>query len=124
MEIEILSKDENELLERLEVRFRAVHTKEGTPARDAVREKLAALLKVPKERVVVDMMGSEFGMNETVGYAKAYKTKEAAMRYEREHVLVRNKLKEKAKVEKKPVAGEKAATPAPAPAPTAKPDKK
>jgi ribosomal protein S24E len=50
---------------------------------------------------------------ETVGYAKVYKTKEAAMKFEREHVLVRNKLKEKVKVDKKAAP---AAKPAAAPA--------
>jgi len=110
MEIEIVAKKENELLDRVEVKFKASHPKEGTPQRDAIREKLSSMLKAPKERVIVDAMDSEFGKMETVGYAKVYKTKDAAMKYEREHVLVRNKLKEKVKVEKK-----KAAAPPPKP---------
>lgn len=101
MEIEIVSKKENELLDRTEVTFKASHPKEGTPQREAVREKLASMLKAAKERVIVDSMDSEFGKMETVGYAKVYKTKESAMKFEREYVLVRNKLKEKVKVEKK-----------------------
>jgi len=116
MEVEIVSKKENQLLDRTEVKFRAVHEKEGTPQREAVREKLSSLLKAPKERVIVDSMESEFGKTETVGYAKVYKTKEAAMKYEREQILVRNKLKEKVKVEKKaPAAASKKAAAAPAP---------
>jgi len=111
MEIEIVAKKENELLDRVEVKFKASHPKEGTPQRDVIREKLSSMLKAPKERVIVDAMDSEFGKMETVGYAKIYKTKDAAMKYEREHVLVRNKLKEKVKVEKK-----KAAAPPPKPA--------
>ncbi|MBU0684727.1 MAG: 30S ribosomal protein S24e [Thermoplasmatota archaeon] len=104
MEIEIVSKKENELLDRTEVTFKASHPKEGTPQREAVREKLASMLKAAKERVIVDSMDSEFGKMETVGYAKVYKTKESAMKFEREYVLIRNKLKEKAKVEKKAAA--------------------
>jgi len=104
MEIEILDKKENELLDRTEVRFKASHAKEGTPQREVIREKLAGMLKATKERVIVDAMDSEFGKMETIGYAKVYKTKEAAMKFEREHVLVRNKLKEKVKVEKKAAA--------------------
>ena len=115
MEIEIISKKENELLDRTEVRFKAVHPKEGTPQREAVRGKIAAMLKTTKERVIVDAMDSEFGKMETTGYAKVYKTKDAAMKYEREHVLVRNKLKEKVKVDKKSAA----AAPAQAPRPVA-----
>jgi small subunit ribosomal protein S24e len=113
VEIEIVSKEENQLLDRTEIMFKAVHPKEGTPQREAVRDKLSALLKAPKERVIVDGMDSEFGKMETIGYAKVYKTKEAAMKFERMHVLVRNKLKERVKVEKK------AATKAPAAAPRA-----
>jgi small subunit ribosomal protein S24e len=105
MEIEVVSKKENVLLDRTEVKFKAMHPKEGTPQREAVREKISAMLKAPKERVIVDSMDSEFGKTETVGYAKVYKTKEAAMKYEREEILVRNKLKEKVKVEKKKAAG-------------------
>jgi small subunit ribosomal protein S24e len=114
MEIEIVAKKENELLDRVEVKFKASHPKEGTPQRDVIREKLSSMLKAPKERVIVDAMDSEFGKMETVGYAKIYKTKDAAMKYEREHVLVRNKLKEKVKVEKKKAG-------APPPKPTAAP---
>jgi small subunit ribosomal protein S24e len=104
MEIEIVSKKENELLDRTEVNFRAMHPMEGTPQREAVREKLATMMKATKDRVIVDSMDSEFGKMETVGYAKIYKTKEAAMKFEREYVLIRNKLKEKVKVEKKAAA--------------------
>ena len=81
MEIEIVSKEENQLMDRTEVTFKASHPKEGTPQREVVRDKLAALLKATKERVIVDSMDSEFGRMETIGYAKVYKTKEAAMKY-------------------------------------------
>ncbi len=129
VEIEIVSKEENQLLDRTEVTFKATHAKEGTPQREAVREKLASLLKATKERVIVDAMDSEFGRMETVGYAKVYKTKEAAMKYEREHVLVRNKLKEAVKKEAKAKAApppKKEAAPAgsAAPAAPAKPAEK
>jgi small subunit ribosomal protein S24e len=115
MEIEIVSKKENELLDRTEVKFKASHAKEGTPQREAVREKLAAMLKATKERVIVDAMESEFGKMETIGYAKIYRSKDSAMKYERKHVLVRNKLKERVAKEKK------AAAPAPGKPAGAKP---
>ncbi len=111
MEIEIVEKKENELLQRTEITFKASHEKEGTPQRDAVREKLSAMLKAPKDSVIVDAMTSEFGRMETFGYAKVYKSKDAAMKYEREHILVRNKLKEKKVVAKKAAAAPAAAKP-------------
>jgi small subunit ribosomal protein S24e len=123
MEVEIVSKKENVLLDRIEVRFKVVHPKEGTPKREDVRDKISAAVKAPKERVIVDAMDSEFGTTATVGYAKVYKTKEAAIKFEREQILVRNKLKEKkAKAEKKPAAAPPVAKPA-AVAPAKAPEK-
>jgi small subunit ribosomal protein S24e len=124
MEVEVISKKENILLDRTEIRFKAVHAKEGTPQREAVRDKLVSLLKASKERVIVDAMDSEFGKTETVGYAKVYKTKEAAMKFEREQILVRNKLKEKVKVEKKKKTAAPAAKAPRAAAGTEKPAEK
>lgn len=106
MEVEIVSKEENKLLERTEVKFKATHVNEGTPQREEIRDKLASLMKVQKERVIVDSMQSEFGRMETYGYAKVYESKNAAMKYEREHILVRNKLKEKAAPVKKSAPAE------------------
>jgi ribosomal protein S24E len=45
--------------------------------------------------VVVDYMRSEFGMPVTVGYAKAYKTKDSLQAIERKHILKRNAAEEK-----------------------------
>jgi small subunit ribosomal protein S24e len=119
MEVEIVSKKENVLLDRIEVKFKVVHPKEGTPKREDVRDRISAALKAPKERVIVDAMDSEFGTTVTLGYAKVYKTKEAAIKFEREEILVRNKLKEKkVKAEKKPAGAPPAGKPAAAPAKT------
>ncbi len=107
MEIEIISKKDNPLLERTEVHFKATHGKEKTPQRDAVRDKLAAILNAGKDKLVVDRMKSDFGKSVTIGYAKLYKTKEQAMKVERDYVLIRNGLKAK--------EAKKAAEAAPAP---------
>jgi ribosomal protein S24E len=60
MEIEIVSKRENALLNRTEVYFKVEHPNEKTPKRDAVRGKVAEALKVRREQVVIDYMKSEF----------------------------------------------------------------
>lgn len=92
MEIEILSKHENKLLQRVEVRFKATHAKEKTPARDAVREALAKSLGGTKDAIVVDEMQSAFGKSETLGYAKQYATVDAAKKLEPHHLQLRNKF--------------------------------
>ncbi|HLE97054.1 MAG TPA: 30S ribosomal protein S24e [Candidatus Thermoplasmatota archaeon] len=94
MEIEILSKKDNPLLDRTEVQFKVVHPNAETPKRDNVREKLAGALNAKKALVVVDRMDSTFGRHETKGYAKIYATVDALSKLERHHVLKRNKLEE------------------------------
>ena len=104
MEIEIISKKDNLLIGRLEVDFKISHPKEITPKRKDVRDEIAKLLEVQKDRIVVDRMNSEFGKPETLGYAKVYKSKGDALQIETKAVLKRNNLfeekKEKAKENK------------------------
>lgn len=103
MDILVVSKKDNVLLGRTEVRFRIAHVKEKSPDRDSVREKLAAILNEKKDNVIIDSMKVMLGKPECTGYAKVYASKEAAMKVERDRTLVRNKLKErkaKAKAEK------------------------
>ncbi len=105
METEVISKKENPLMRRTEVRFKLTHPKEGTPRREAVRDNIAKLMNVPKERVIIDHLTSEFGKVETVGYAKIYISSKDAVEIEQKYILVRNRLvkkdeKEREKVEK------------------------
>lgn len=113
MEMEILEKKQNALLNRTEVKFKITHAKEPSPNRDAARDKLAQLQNVKKEQVVVDCLDTTFGKNVTTGYAKVYPDKETAMKIERDYQLVRNKFKEKEKKEKKAEAAKPAAKGAP-----------
>ena len=95
MKIEIESREENKLLNRIEVRYRAIHAKEKTPSREEARNQIAANLQVPKELVIIDYQKYKFGKNYTEGYAKIYKTKEEAMALEPDFLLIRNGLKSK-----------------------------
>ena len=91
MDIEITQEEENELLNRTEVRFSIVHDGE-TPARLAVRDSLAAKLGKGSDEVVVHKMDTKFGMNETLGHAKVYESPEDAREIEEEYMLERNKI--------------------------------
>ncbi|MCL6003210.1 MAG: 30S ribosomal protein S24e [Thermoplasmatales archaeon] len=95
MKIEIKSREENKLLKRVEVHYRAVHQKEKTPSRDEARNQIAANLQVPKDLVIIDYQKSKFGKSYTEGYAKVYQTKEDAMALEPDFLLIRNGLKSK-----------------------------
>jgi len=112
LKVNIESKKENQLQERVEVVFTAEHAGEATPARDAVRTSIASAMGVPKERVIVHKMDTEYGKGISRGYAKVYDTNDAVAKAERHHLLVRNALAEK-KVKEK-------AAPKAKPAPKAK----
>lgn len=104
MEIEIIEKKDNPLLARTEVRFLARHQGEQTPTRDAIREKVAALVNSKKGLTVVDHMNSKFGLGETVGFARVYTTPEALGKIEPAYLLKRNKLEDLKPKKKTPEA--------------------
>jgi len=121
LEVKIVEERANPLLKRTEYRFEVVHAEAATPTRDSVRVELAKLTKVPKDRVIVERMHARFGTAKSVGDAATYASKEAAELIVREHILVRNGLKEKAT--KAPPGAAAAETP-PAPAAAATPPAK
>ena len=72
MEIEIDSKKNNPLLKRIEVYFTVKHNGEKTPNREIIRSELADKLNSKKENVIINILKSGFGKQETKGYAKIY----------------------------------------------------
>ena len=119
MDLKIVEERKNPLLKRTEYRFEMSHPAASTPKRDEVRQVLATQLKVPKERIIVERMHAKFGTPMSVGEAAAYATKDAALATEREHILIRNGLKEKAAPATPGAAPEAPAAPAPAESPAA-----
>jgi len=113
LELRIIEERPNPLMKRTEYRFEVAHSTEATPSRDAVRAEVAKAVKVPKDRVIIERMNAKFGTAKTLGDAVAYQTKEAAEKTVREHILIRNGLKQKAE---KAAPGTEAAAPTPAPA--------
>lgn len=118
MDVKILEERPNPLLNRKEYTFEVDHAGAATPPRADVRKELAKLVKVPTERLVIERMNARYGTAKTVGEAMAYSTKEAVDVTVREHILIRNGLREKAT----PVApGASEETPAAPPAPKEEP---
>jgi small subunit ribosomal protein S24e len=117
MDLKIVEERKNPLLKRTEYRFEMSHPTASTPKRDEVRQELASQLKVPKDRVIIERMHAKFGTPMSVGEAATYASKDAALATVREHILIRNGLKEKAKPAvpgAEPEAPAAAPTPAPA----------
>ena len=96
MELKILEERPNPLLKRVEYRFEVDHATQGTPSRDEVRGELAKAVKTPKDRVVVEEMHARYGTAHTLGRAAAYQSTAALQAVVRDHIQVRNGLKEKA----------------------------
>ena len=105
MKIEIDSKRNNPLLNRTEIYFTINHEGEGTPNREIIRNELAEKLNVNKENVIVNTVQSSFGTQEITGYAKVYSSLAKSKNIERNYILVRNKLIESEKKEKKAEVG-------------------
>ena len=110
MDVKILDERANPLMHRKEYTFEVDHAGAATPPRAEVRKELAKLVKVPADRLVIERMNARFGTAKTRGEAMAYATKEAVDVTVREHILIRNGLREKA-VPAAPAAGGEAPAP-------------
>ncbi len=119
MEIRILEERANPLLHRQEYQFEVVHATAATPSRDAVRTELAKLVHAGKDRVIIERMEARFGTAVTRGDANVYDSAETAKKISREHILVRNGLKERPAKGAAPAAAPTAPVAPAAPAPEA-----
>ena len=95
MEIKILEERPNPLLKRTEYRFEVDHATAATPSRDLIRSELAKVVKAPKDRVIIERMNARYGTAKSLGDAALYESVDAAKAVVRDHILVRNGLKEK-----------------------------
>lgn len=93
MDVKIINDKNNVLLKRHEVKFE-VAFEGATPSRLDVKNKIAALLNVPLDLVVVQKVNNEFGRQLSTAYAKIYETSERMMQIEKSHIIERNKQPE------------------------------
>ena len=101
MEVKIVSKKENPLLKRKEVKFTVVHTQGKTPARLDIKRSVASELQISDKLVFVKKMKTMTGTNITVGEANAYETEVQAKLIEPAYIMKRNSPPEKPKEEAK-----------------------
>ncbi len=91
MEINIIEKTENPVLNRIEIDFECLYHGEATPKILDVKNKLVALLDADKELLVVDNIQPYFGEGRSQGYAKLYDNLDSLNEIESKHVLEKNK---------------------------------
>ncbi len=89
MEIEIVSRKENILLNREEIDFLAKNF-EATPSRKELREKIGAIVNADPKNLVVDIIKNPFGYKEIKGKAKVYKNEKELEKTELPYIVKRN----------------------------------
>ncbi|MCD6381078.1 MAG: 30S ribosomal protein S24e [Candidatus Odinarchaeota archaeon] len=90
MEIRVISKRENKLLERVEVEFEVLYPNQPTPNRFEVKEKLAALLAKDRSLVFIKRMVPRAGTPTAKGLAHVYDSLERAELVENKYIIERN----------------------------------
>ena len=90
MEIKILSKKENPLLNRTEIEFECDYPSEGTPNLLDVKHKIVALEDASNDLLVVDNMKPSYGATKAVGLAKVYDSVEKLQEIEAKAVIAKN----------------------------------
>ena len=105
MEIKIIEKRENPLLNRTEIKFECEYPQEGTPKILDVKHKLVAMEDSSNDLLVVESMKPSYGVTKAVGVARIYDSVEKLD--EIETVSVKNK-NEEPEVEEEPAEEESA----------------
>ncbi len=103
LDVEILSKNDNKLLERQEIRV-LVGFSAQTPNRKEIREGISVKIAANPDNLVLREVVNEFGLKQVKVLAHAYSDAEKLKKNEPYYVLVRDGLapkKEKKKKEKK-----------------------
>jgi len=96
--VKIIAKEEQSLLRRTLVKA-SVAFEGPTPARDSIREKLAQILKVPEEQVIVKKVKTQYGVQEAEVEAMVYPDIEDAKAVENKSLIAKHAKKEEPKEE-------------------------
>ena len=94
MNIKVVEKKTNKLLDRLEVQFE-IESKAETPKRLEVKSKLAALINADEKLVVIKAIHQQAGTKNSVGVAHAYKDMKTLQYVEPKHLIKRNNPEQK-----------------------------
>ena len=95
MKLNVIEAKDNPLLKRKEIRYFVEFDNDVSPSRDVIREVISRNYKADSSLVIVDKNLQLTGSHSLEGYSKIYQNKEAAMLFEPDYELIRNKLKEK-----------------------------
>ena len=92
MDLKIISRENNQLLNREEIIVLIDHENEVTPKRDDIREKISAMIGKDKNLIVVEKILTEFGKQRSKAFVNVYQNEEDMKKLELKHILKRNKI--------------------------------
>ncbi len=93
MDVTIISDNQNALLNRRELKFKVVFSG-ATPSRKTIHAKIAAMMNVSKDVLVLDSFANKFGTSEFIGTARIYQDKADLTAIEPPHLMARGKVME------------------------------
>ena len=100
MKVNIISEENNPLLNRKELTISIEHLQNGgTPPRTEVSKQIASLLKTNPQLVYVKNLETKTGTMIALGEANVYASLDQAKLVEPKHIIARNKLPEKPKTQ-------------------------
>ena len=92
MEINIINREENKLLNREEIVIDIEHKGEATPKREELKKKIAAMIGKDEKLIVVEKILSEFGKQRSKAFIHVYNSEEDMKKLEPKYILKRNKI--------------------------------
>ncbi len=99
MDINVINRKENPLLNRIEIEFECEYPEEGTPKLLDVKHKLVAMEDSSNDLLVVDTMKPSYGVSKAEGFAKIYDSVEKLNEIEPAAVISKNEEPEVEEVE-------------------------
>ena len=101
VKLELTSTKINKVVGRKELAFKIVEA--STPSRADVRREISVLMRTELDNVYVRSLDTKSGTRVTTGIAHVYNDASTALAVEPKHIIIRNKGKEAAKAEDKPI---------------------
>ncbi|MFX1417488.1 MAG: 30S ribosomal protein S24e [Promethearchaeota archaeon] len=95
LNIEIVEKKKNLLIDRTELKFRIDHFGAGTPNRLEIKKKISAMQGSNEKLTIIKNLETHFGASYTMGEAYIYENSKDLQYYEPFHIQTRNLEKEK-----------------------------
>ncbi|MGB9674872.1 MAG: 30S ribosomal protein S24e [Nanopusillaceae archaeon] len=92
MEVIILTREKNQLLNREEIIVKIDHKGEATPKREELKKKIAAMIGKDEKLVVVEKILTYYGKQESKAFVHVYENENDMMKLEPKHILKRNKI--------------------------------